>query len=77
MRTSLNSNLKELGCSKDFSFIEDQKGMFSFSGMSKEEVIQLKKDFSIYIVESGRINIAGITTKNIEYISNSINQVVK
>ena len=58
MRTSLNSNLKELGCSKDF-FIEDQKGMFSFSGMSKEEVIQLKKDFSIYIVESGRINIAG------------------
>ena len=77
MRTSLNSNLKELGCSKDFSFIEDQKGMFSFSGISKEEVIQLKKDFSIYIVESGRINIAGITTKNIEYISNSINQVVK
>ena len=77
MRTSLNSNLKELRCSKDFSFIEDQKGMFSFSGMSKEEVIQLKKDFSIYIVESGRINIAGITTKNIEYISNSINQVVK
>ena len=39
--------------------------------------IQLKKDFSIYIEESGRINIAGITTKNIEYISNSINQVVK
>ena len=51
--------------------------MFSFSGLSKEEVIQLKKDFSIFIVESGRINIAGITTKNIEYISNSINQVVK
>ena len=43
----------------------------------KKAIVTLKKDFSIYIVESGRINIAGITTKNIEYISNSINQVVK
>jgi len=76
MRVSLNSNLIELGCKKDFSFIVDQNGMFSFSGISKEDVHKLRSDYSIYIVDSGRVNIAGITSKNINYISESINKVV-
>ena len=76
MRISLNSNLIELGTNKDFSFMVDQNGMFSFSGISKEDVHKLRKDYSIYIVDSGRVNIAGITSKNIQYISESINKIL-
>ena len=76
MRRSLNLNLIELGCKKDFSFIIDQKGMFSFSGINVEDVKKLKSRHSIYIVESGRINIAGITSKNINYISECINKII-
>ena len=76
MRSSLNSNLIKLGCKKDFSFIVDQKGMFSFSGINSDDVKKLKDEHSIYIVGSGRINIAGITTKNIDYISGSINKII-
>ena len=76
MRSSLDSNLKNLGCKKDFSFIVDQKGMFSFSGINSEQVKKLKSDYSIYIVESGRINVAGITSKNIHYISKCIYETI-
>ena len=76
MRISLNSNLIELGTNKDFSFMVDQNGMFSFSGISKEDVHKLRKNYSIYIVDSGRVNIAGITSKNIQYISESINKIL-
>ena len=75
MRISLDSNLKELKCSKDFSYIVNQKGMFSFTGLSEKDVEKLKKDYSIYIVNSGRVNIAGITTNNVQYIAESINKV--
>ncbi len=44
MRVSLNSNLIELGCNKDFSFIVDQNGMFSFSGISREDVHKLRNE---------------------------------
>ena len=75
MRISLDSNLKELKCSKDFSYIVNQKGMFSFTGLSEKDVEKLKKDYSIYIVNSGRVNIAGISTNNVQYIAESINKV--
>lgn len=75
MRISLDSNLKELKCSKDFSYIVNQNGMFSFTGLSEKDVEKLKKDYSIYIVNSGRVNIAGITTNNVKYIAESINKV--
>ena len=49
--------------------------MFSFTGLSEKDVEKLKKDYSIYIVNSGRVNIAGITTNNVKYIAESINKV--
>jgi len=76
MRISLDSNLKELKCGKDFSYIVQQNGMFSFTGLSEKNVEELKKDYSIYIVNSGRVNIAGITTNNVKYIAESINKVI-
>ncbi len=76
MRKLLVKELKNKGCSKDFSFIERQKGMFSYTGLSKDQVNALKKNNSIYIVNSGRINIAGLTTTNVEYVANAIKDVI-
>lgn len=64
MRTLFVSTLKECGVTADFSFIERQNGMFSFSGLSKDQVERLKVEFGIYIVGSGRISVAGMTKAN-------------
>ncbi|MBV1840725.1 MULTISPECIES: amino acid aminotransferase [Photobacterium] len=64
MRTLFVQTLKDLGVDADFSFIERQNGMFSFSGLSKDQVARLKEEFAIYIVGSGRISVAGMTKSN-------------
>ncbi|GLT14468.1 amino acid aminotransferase [Vibrio algivorus] len=64
MRTLFVQTLKDEGVTQDFSFIEAQNGMFSFSGLSKEQVNRLKDEFAIYIVGSGRISVAGMTKSN-------------
>jgi aromatic-amino-acid transaminase len=64
MRELFVSTLKAEGVEADFSFIERQNGMFSFSGLSKYQVNRLKEEFAIYIVGSGRISVAGMTKEN-------------
>ncbi|EGU37676.1 aromatic amino acid aminotransferase [Vibrio ichthyoenteri ATCC 700023] len=64
MRTLFVTTLKEQGVDADFSFIERQNGMFSFSGLNKDQVARLKDEFAIYIVGSGRISVAGMTKSN-------------
>lgn len=64
MRELFVATLKAEGVDADFSFIERQNGMFSFSGLSKEQVNRLKEEFGIYIVGSGRISVAGMTKSN-------------
>ncbi|MCG9682553.1 aspartate/tyrosine/aromatic aminotransferase [Vibrio sp. Isolate23] len=64
MRELFVATLKEQGVDADFSFIERQNGMFSFSGLSKDQVARLKDEFGIYIVGSGRISVAGMTRSN-------------
>ncbi|HOQ32406.1 MAG TPA: amino acid aminotransferase [Candidatus Hydrogenedens sp.] len=76
MRKLFVEKLKEKGVTQDFSFIEKQKGMFSFSGLTKEQVLRLREEFSIYIVNSGRINVAGITTNNIDRLAEAISKVL-
>ena len=65
MRKLLVETLKAKGVPGDFSFITRQRGMFSFSGLKPEQVEALKKKYAIYIVGSGRINVAGITNDNV------------
>ncbi|HOC69543.1 MAG TPA: amino acid aminotransferase [Candidatus Hydrogenedentes bacterium] len=65
MRVLLVDTLKDLGVTQDFSFIKQQRGMFSFSGLSREQVAALRDQYAIYIVGSGRINVAGITETNV------------
>ena len=76
MRKSLVDSLINENCDRDFSFIVNQKGMFSFTGLSEAEVLKLKEKYSIYIVKSGRINVAGITSNNVEYIAKAITEVI-
>jgi aromatic-amino-acid transaminase len=64
MRTLFVQTLKDCGVDADFSFIERQNGMFSFSGLNKGQVNRLKEEFGIYIVGSGRISVAGMTKNN-------------
>ena len=61
----------------DFSFIAKQRGLFSFLGISKEQVIRLREEFHVYMIESSRINIAGINHTNVDYVADSIAAVLK
>jgi aspartate/tyrosine/aromatic aminotransferase len=72
MRQVFVDTLKKKGVDRDFSFITRQKGMFSFSGLTKEQVGKLQEQHSIYIVGSGRINVAGMTEDNMDRLCDAI-----
>lgn len=72
MRKALVAGLKERGVTRDFSFIQRQRGMFSFSSLRDDQVERLRENKSIYIVKGGRINVAGVTPKNIDYLCDSL-----
>jgi aspartate/tyrosine/aromatic aminotransferase len=76
MRHLFVKTLKEKGVDQDFSSIISQRGMFSFSGLNKDQVERLKNEFSIYIVGSGRINVAGMTAANMDKLCDAIKAVV-
>lgn len=75
-RSILVDKLKANGVDRDFSFIARQKGMFSFLGVNPEQVARLQKEFSIYMVGSSRISIAGISEDNVDYLAQSIAKVL-
>ena len=77
MRSALVNGLIKRGVDQDFSYIIDQRGMFSFSGLSDTAVMDLKENKSIYIVKGGRINVAGLTSNNIDYVCDSIADTIK
>ncbi len=76
MRKAFVETMKSKGVDRDFSFIVRQLGMFSFSGLTRVQVDQLRTEYSIYIVGSGRINVAGITDANIDRLCECIKQVL-
>ncbi|WP_133406709.1 amino acid aminotransferase [Parashewanella tropica] len=83
MRDRINGNRKllvdalhGLNVDLDFSFITEQKGMFSFLGVNPQQVEQLKNEYSVYMVGSSRISIAGITETNVDYLAQSIAKVL-
>ncbi|MGZ9898372.1 amino acid aminotransferase [Shewanella gaetbuli] len=76
MRTLFVETLKSEGVEQDFSFISRQNGMFSFSGLTKEQVNRLRDEFAIYIVGSGRISVAGLTKDNVPVVCKAIAQVL-
>lgn len=65
------------GVQQDFSFITRQHGMFSFLGINKEQIERLRSEFSIYMVGSSRVSIAGLNHSNIDYFAKAMAQVLK
>jgi aspartate aminotransferase len=76
MRRLFVNTLAKVNVQRDFSFIEKQSGMFSFSGLTKDQVLLLRSKFGIYIVDSGRINVAGMTEFNMEILCQAIAAVM-
>lgn len=72
MRQLFVNTLQEKGANRNFSFIINQNGMFSFSGLSKEQVLRLREEFAVYAVASGRINVAGLTPDNMSPLCEAI-----
>jgi aromatic-amino-acid transaminase len=66
MRVALQAKLSAAGMKQDMSFITRQKGMFSYSGLGKEQMQRLRSEFGIYGVDSGRICVAALNSKNID-----------
>ena len=76
MRSVLVDRIKNNSAGINFDHIERQSGMFSFLGISAVQLERLRKDYGIYIVSSTRINLAGINSHNINYLSESIKSVL-
>jgi len=76
MRRLLVDTMRQKDASRDFSFITEQQGMFSFSGLTQSQVETLRREHSIYIVSSGRINVAGMTEENVDRLCDAICSVL-
>jgi len=77
MRTGLVDRLRSRGVAQDFSFIVRQRGMFSFTGLSAQQVERLREESGIYAVASGRICLAALNSRNIDYTADAIAAVLK
>jgi aromatic-amino-acid transaminase len=77
MRTRLVDGLKARGVTQDLSFVTRQRGMFSYSGLSAAQVDRLQKEYGIYAVSSGRICVAALNSKNIDYVCDAIAAVLR
>ena len=61
---------------RDFSFIQREKGMFSFLGLSAEQARRLREDHGVYMLDSSRINVAGVNAANIDYLAAAVGKVL-
>ncbi|MBP6404495.1 MAG: aspartate/tyrosine/aromatic aminotransferase [Proteobacteria bacterium] len=76
MRQKLVEGLKAAGVKQDMSFITDQIGMFSYSGLSKDQMVRLRTEFGVYGTDTGRMCVAALNSKNIAYVCESIAKVM-
>lgn len=76
MRILFVNELNKRNCPVDFNFLTKQKGMLSLSGLNRPQVDRLREEFAVYMIYSGRMNIAGISHSNIEHLCNAIMAVV-
>jgi aromatic-amino-acid transaminase len=77
MRQALVDGVQKRVPGADWSFILKQRGMFSYSGLTKEQVGRLRDEYSIYTIDTGRICVAALTSKNVDYVADAIAKVLK
>ncbi len=76
-RSAMVARLKEAGVQADMSFITDQVGMFSYSGLAKDQMVRLRSEFGVYGTDSGRMCVAAVNSRNIDHVCRSIAAVMK
>jgi len=76
LRALLVNKMAEKSASKDFSFVNQQKGMFSYLCISAEQVQEVRAKHSVYFVDSSRVNIAGISPTNVDYLADALISVL-
>ena len=76
MRQKLVDGLKAAGVKQDMSFITSQIGMFSYSGLTKDQMVRLRNEFGVYGTDTGRMCVAALNSKNIDYVCASIAKVL-
>jgi len=76
MRRQLVDRIRAHRADFDFSFVVNQRGLFSYSGLSKEQVRRLREDYGLYAVDSGRICVPALNSRNIDYVAQSIASVL-
>jgi aromatic-amino-acid transaminase len=77
MRVGLSAKIKKYAPRADFGFILQQRGMFSYTGLTKEQVQRLRHEYSIYAVETGRVCVAALNSSNVEYVAQAIAKVIQ
>jgi len=77
MRAALVAGLGAAGVGGDFSYITDQVGMFSFSGLTKDQMVRLRNEFGVYGTDTGRICVAALNDNNVAYVSESVAAVLR
>jgi aromatic-amino-acid transaminase len=76
MRRQLVDKIRAIRADFDFSFVVHQRGMFSYSGLSREQVHRLRDEYSVYAIDSGRICVAALNSRNIDYVARSVASVL-
>ena len=76
MREKLVEGLKAAGVQRDMSFITQQIGMFSYSGLSKEQMVRLRNEFGVYGTDTGRMCVAALNSGNVEYVCQAMAKVL-
>jgi aromatic-amino-acid transaminase len=77
MRQQLVDKIQARAPGSDVSFVLRQQGMFSYSGLTKEQVMRLRQEYSIYLIETGRMCVAALNSKNIDYVADAIATVIR
>jgi len=77
MRKRLVDNIQARAPGADFGFVLEQRGMFSYSGLTREQVRRLRAEYSIYAIDTGRICVAALNSKNVDYVADAIAKVIR
>ncbi len=76
MRVAMVEQLRAKGARQDFGFVSRQRGMFSYSGLTSEQVDRLREEFGVYAIATGRICAAALNRKNLDYITDAIVRIL-
>jgi aromatic-amino-acid transaminase len=76
MRRQLVEKIRSIRADFDFSFVIEQRGMFSYSGLTREQVRRLREEYSVYAIDSGRICVAALNTRNVDYVAKAVASVL-